>query len=163
MIRTLLVVDIQNLFCGCRDTHGRTARVDYRQLLAAAAPEDGHDKVIARAYLVGKRQQDDSAFIGVLERFGYTVRKRMLEQQGSDWDTGIVVETMRDEAAFDRFVLASGDGDFESLLQQLQVSGKETVVMAFRNCLNARLAMTANKVIHLDHADFVWKGDSNGR
>jgi len=162
-MRILLAVDIQNLFCGCRDTYGRRARVDYRKLIEAAVPCSARPQALARAYLVGKRKQDDSAFIAMLESFGYTVRKRVLEEQGADWDTGMVVETMRDIDDFDRLVLASGDGDFESLVRQLQARGKHVTVMAFPKCLNERLATAADKVVKLEQQMFVWKGGNGDR
>lgn len=62
--------------------------------------------------------------------------KKKLEPIKNNMDGHIMVDAMADHDKWDVFVLLSGDGDFEYLLQRLLERGKEVHVYAFKSALS---------------------------
>ncbi len=147
--RTLFAVDVQNLFYSCRDIHGIDARLDYRKLLHTAS-YGSPLHTVARAYVVGKHDQDDSRFVLMLSQFGYSVQHRLVGESGGGWDAGIIADTLRDGPEFDRVVIASGDGHFAGMMKSFHVMGKHTAVIAFKPTLSNALHDAVDNVTLLD-------------
>lgn len=70
-------------------------------------------------------------------------------QKKADWDVGIVIDAIRMAPSIDVLVLASGDGDFISLVEYLKNQGKRVEVAAFGRSSSARLKEIADEFIDL--------------
>jgi len=68
----------------------------------------------------------------------------------ADWDVGIVIDAVRIAPSVDVIVLASGDGDFVSLVEYLKNQGKRVEVIAFGRSASSRLKEVADEFIDLE-------------
>ncbi|MCX6760172.1 MAG: NYN domain-containing protein, partial [Candidatus Nealsonbacteria bacterium] len=71
-------------------------------------------------------------------------------QKKADWDVGIVIDAIRMAPSVDVIVLASGDGDFISLIEYLKNQGKRTEVMAFGRSASSHLKEVTDEFIDLE-------------
>lgn len=106
-----------------------------------------------------EERPEEDEFIHALREFGYRVKEIKLKilsdgTREGDWDIGITVDVMKTAPRLDIVVLASGDGDFIPLVEELQENGCRVEVMAFRCNLSAALAEVADEVILLDDQYF---------
>lgn len=78
-------------------------------------------------------------FYNKLKSFGYILKlkpvKHIRDEQGNllkkaNCDVDLTFEAMRQQGSFKRFVLLSGDGDFEILLKFFLEKGKEIVILS---------------------------------
>ena len=158
--RVFVAIDIENLWYAAREAFGKNYRVDFQRLRKLISEGNPVPSIIeAIAYVVVGPDHDNTAFIGMLERLQYKVKKRYMRYdkiQGiaskSDWDVGITVDTMRRAMPkeIDKFVLVSGDGDYIFLVEELQGLGIEVEVHTFENVCNEQLKNMANRLVLLN-------------
>jgi uncharacterized LabA/DUF88 family protein len=116
-----LFVDVQNLYYTTRQTYGRN--FDYNAFWAAATR--GRTLVKAIAYAIDKGDAKQRQFQNILKAIGFEVKLKPYIQRADgsakgDWDVGIAVDVMEWAPRVNRIVLASGDGDFDILVQRVR-------------------------------------------
>jgi uncharacterized LabA/DUF88 family protein len=116
-----IFVDVQNIYYTCRQTYGRN--FDYNKFWANVTA--GREVVSAYAYATERGDEKQRQFQNILRAIGFTVLlKPFIERaDGSskaDWDVGIALDIYEAAPHCDKVVLASGDGDFEILLQRIR-------------------------------------------
>jgi uncharacterized LabA/DUF88 family protein len=84
----------------------------------------GREVVKATAFAIARNDEKQKQFQNILRGIGFEVKlKPFIERSdGSakgDWDVGITLDVMDCAANTDVVVLASGDGDFDLLVQRL--------------------------------------------
>ncbi len=178
--RVFVAVDVMNLWRSCREEFGDGARVDYQQLIDLML-EEGRQLAL-HAYLItantkiirGKTKfvgRQNVRFIERLEELGFAVRDRAVIREknadkpfGTDWDMGIAIEAMKRSDEFDTYILVSGDGDFNILLEELVNQGKKVEVVTFESTKSVLLHQPAQKITHLTRQQVLYtKRSPNGK
>lgn len=121
MKKLSLFVDVQNIYYTTRHAYNRN--FDYNKFWQQVT----HDRIVvsAYAYAIDRGDQKQQQFQNILRGIGFQVKLKPYIQRrdGSskgDWDVGITLDVMEAAAHTDVVLLASGDGDFDLLLQRIQ-------------------------------------------
>jgi uncharacterized LabA/DUF88 family protein len=127
-----IFVDSQNLYYSAR--MGYAAKVNYEKLLRLITAN--RNLVKAYAYIVQPPDGDVKPFATSLERIGYIVkikdvRTRANGSAKANWDMGIALDILGILDRVDTIVLASGDGDFVSLVDFIKAKNKRVEIFAF--------------------------------
>lgn len=116
-----IFVDVQNIYYTCREAyHGN---FDYNRFWAAATRE--REIICAYAYATDRGDEKQGQFQNILRAIGFTVKlkpvlKRLDGTTKADWDVGIALDIYEEAKRCDTIVLASGDGDFDILLDRIR-------------------------------------------
>jgi len=168
-----------NLWRACRKEFGDGARIDYAKLIDLiqigraqftfiAYTISANTKVIqGKTKFVGRR---NAKFLQHLEQLGFVIRDRSVVKEkhadkpfGTDWDVGIALEAMKKINEFDTYILVSGDGDYNVLLEELRNQGKRIEVISFRSCTSLLLHKPAHKITYITEEQvFFSKRSPNG-
>jgi uncharacterized LabA/DUF88 family protein len=121
-----IFVDVQNVYYTTRQRYSR--HFDYNKFWARAARDRTVVKAIA--FAIDRGDEKQRQFQDILRAIGFEVKLKPYIQRrdGStkgDWDVGITLDVLEYAPLADVVVLASGDGDFEPLLQKIR--GKHSV------------------------------------
>ena len=148
--RVGVLIDVQNLYHSAKNLY--QARVNFREVLKLAVSERNLIRVFA--YVVRTKTGEEKPFFEALTKLGIETRVRDLQefyggQKKADWDVGIVIDAIRMAPSIDVLVLASGDGDFISLVEYLKNQGKRVEVVAFGRSSSSRLKEIADEFIDL--------------
>ena len=116
-----LFADVQNLYYTVRQAHGCHFHYAELWLQVAALGEI----VEARAYAIDRGDAKQRQFQQILRNLGFEVLLKPYIQRSDgsakgDWDVGITLDVMEAAERVDEVVLASGDGDFDLLLQRVR-------------------------------------------
>ncbi|RKZ01794.1 MAG: NYN domain-containing protein [Candidatus Hydrothermota bacterium] len=153
--RVGVFVDVQNMFYSAKEYYD--GKVDFEKILENAVR--GRSLITAIAYLVCVEDVDQSAFISVLERIGFTVRTKYLKRRSDgsgrgDWDMGIAIDALLRAPKLDVVVIVSGDGDFVELVHALKAMGVTVEVMSFPQNTSEELKRAADRYLPIDE-DFI--------
>ena len=118
--RVAVFVDVQNIYYTVKDKYG--SHFDYNAFFEEAT--SGRVLVKATAYAIDRGDPKQIQFQNVLRTIGFEVKLKpfIQRQDGSakgDWDVGIALDMVEHAGKADVFVLASGDGDFTSVVEKL--------------------------------------------
>ena len=116
-----IFVDVQNIYYTCRQAY--QASFDYNKFWAEVTR--GREVVSAFAYATDRGDEKQVQFQNILRAIGFTVKlKPMLKRHDgtakADWDVGIALDVFEAAEHCDTVILASGDGDFDILLQRIK-------------------------------------------
>tara|TARA_B110000495_G_scaffold131241_1_gene114439 strand:+ start:939 stop:1442 length:504 start_codon:yes stop_codon:yes gene_type:complete len=116
-----IFVDVQNIYYTCRQAY--QASFDYNKFWTEITV--GREVVDAVAYATDRGDEKQQQFQNILRAIGFTVKlKPMLNRHDgtakADWDVGIALDVFEAAEHCDTVVLASGDGDFDVLLQRIK-------------------------------------------
>jgi uncharacterized LabA/DUF88 family protein len=116
-----IFVDVQNIYYTCRQAF--QSSFNYNKFWAQVT--DGREVVNATAYATDRGDQKQREFQNILRAIGFTVklkpmRKRLDGTAKADWDIGIALDVYEEALLCDKIILASGDGDFDILLQRIK-------------------------------------------
>jgi len=119
--RVAIFVDVQNVYYTAREGFG--AHFDYNAFWRQATA--GREVVNAVAFAVDRGDARQRQFQNILRGIGFEVKLKpfITRADGSskgDWDVGITLEVLDCVGHADIVVLASGDGDFDLLVQRLR-------------------------------------------
>lgn len=103
--------------------------------------------------------EGEESFLRALTNMGYTVRRKLLKRYTDEY-TGTVVEraNLNIEIAidvfttmdlYDRALLATGDGDFERLVEVLRVHGKRVLCVSTFGCVALELRNAVDHYVDL--------------
>ena len=121
MEKISIFVDVQNIYYTCRQAY--QSSFDYNKFWADVTSE--REVVSAFAYATDRGDQKQAQFQNILRAIGFTVKlkpmlKRLDGTAKADWDVGIALDIFEAAEQCDTIVLASGDGDFDILLQRIK-------------------------------------------
>lgn len=121
MKKVSLFVDVQNIYYTTRSVYKRS--FDYNKFWAKVTA----DRVVvnAYAYAVDRGDEKQKQFQNILRAIGFEVKLKPFIQRADgsakgDWDVGITVDIMECARESDIIVLASGDGDFDILVNKVR-------------------------------------------
>lgn len=121
MTSIALFADVQNLYYTVRQAYA--CHFDYTALWARVA---GRGQIAeAYAYAIDRGDPRQRQFQNILRNLGFTVKLKPYIQRSDgsakgDWDVGITLDVMEAAERVDEVVLASGDGDFDLLLERIR-------------------------------------------
>jgi uncharacterized LabA/DUF88 family protein len=119
--RIALFADVQNLYYTVRQVHG--CHFDYSALWREVS---GHGEIVeAYAYAIERGDPKQQQFQQILRKLGFKVKLKPFIQRSDgsakgDWDVGITIDVLDVAPRVDEVVLASGDGDFDLLLERVR-------------------------------------------
>ena len=121
MEKLVVLVDVQNIYYTTKQSYGQN--FDYNQFWAKATANRQVIKAIA--YAIDRDDEKQRQFQNILRAIGFEVKLKPFIQRvdGSakgDWDVGIALDAMEYAKGADVVVLASGDGDFDLLVDKIR-------------------------------------------
>jgi uncharacterized LabA/DUF88 family protein len=119
--RVSIFVDVQNIYYTTRQAFG--AHFDYNAFWRQVTAD--REVVAATAFAIDRGDEKQRQFQTILRGIGFEVKLKpyISRADGSakgDWDVGITLAVMDCAANTDVVVLASGDGDFDCLVERLR-------------------------------------------
>ncbi len=120
MKKVSIFVDVQNIYYTTKQIF--SSNFDYNKFWKKIT--SGRDVVAAFAYTTNRNDSKQIQFQNILRGIGFEVKLKpfISRNDGSskgDWDVGITIDIMDYASQSDIIVLASGDGDFDVLLQRI--------------------------------------------
>ncbi len=121
MEKVSIFVDVQNIYYTTRQAH--QCNFDFNEFWARATQ---HREVVkAIAYAIDRGDEKQRQFQNILKAIGFEVKLKpyIQRQDGSakgDWDVGITLDVMEYAGASEVVVLATGDGDFDLLVDKVR-------------------------------------------
>ena len=128
--RIALFADVQNLYYTVRQSYA--CHFSYAALWAELAAQG--EIVEAYAYAIDRGDAKQQQFQQILRKLGFEVKLKPYIQRSDgsakgDWDVGITIDVLDAAPRVDYVVLASGDGDFDLLLERIRrVNAVQTTV-----------------------------------
>ena len=119
MEKVAIFVDVQNIYYTTRQAWNQ--HFDYFSFWRQATHK--REVVAAFAYAIDRGDAKQRQFQDILRRIGFEVKLKPFIQRSDgsvkgDWDVGITLDAIEYAEQVDTLVLASGDGDFDLLLQR---------------------------------------------
>jgi len=121
MQKVSVFVDVQNIFYTTKQVYGCNFNYNnfWNQVTA------GRKLIQATAYAIDRGDEKQKQFQNILRGIGFNVKLKpyISRKDGSakgDWDVGITIDIMECAKESDVIVLASGDGDFDLLMQNVK-------------------------------------------
>ncbi len=116
-----LFIDVQNIYYTCRQAY--QGNFDYNKFWQIVTKN--REVVSAFAYATDRGDEKQMQFQNILRAIGFAVKlKPMLNRKDgsskADWDVGIALDVFEAAEKCDTVILASGDGDFDILLQRIK-------------------------------------------
>ena len=114
-------VDVQNIYYTTRQSFSR--HFDYNKFWAEVTRD--RQVVKAIAFAIDRGDEKQKQFQNILRAVGFEVKLRPFIQRNDgsakgDWDVGITLDVLEYAPQADVVVLASGDGDFDLLVQKVR-------------------------------------------
>lgn len=121
MEKVSVFVDVQNIYYTTKQFHH--SHFDYNAFWAKAT--SNREVVQAFAYAIERGDPKQKQFQNILKGIGFEIKLKPFIQRrdGSakgDWDVGITLDVMEYARESDVVVLASGDGDFDLLVDKIK-------------------------------------------
>ncbi|MFL0796423.1 MAG: NYN domain-containing protein [Cellvibrionaceae bacterium] len=120
MKKVALFVDVQNIYYTTKNIYGR--HFDYNKFWAKAT----ENRIVeqAFAYAIDRGDEKQKQFQNILRAIGFDVKLKPFIQRSDgsakgDWDVGITIDMLECCHDADVVVLASGDGDFDILIEKI--------------------------------------------
>ena len=152
MEKIVVLVDVQNIYYTTKQFY--KCNFDYNKFWAKIT---ANRKVIkAIAYAIDRDDEKQRQFQNILRAIGFEVKLKPFIQRvdGSakgDWDVGITLDAIEYAKEADVVVLASGDGDFDLLVDRIRNDLKREVeVYGVPKFTAASLINAASKYFPID-------------
>ena len=152
MQRVAIFVDVQNIYYTTKQTHG--CNFDYNAFWHRVSKD--RQVILAIAYAIDRADEKQRQFQNILKAIGFKVRLKPYIQRSDgstkgDWDVGITIDVMEHAKDADVIVLASGDGDFDLLVNKLRVDyGKVVEVYGNAPLTAGSLISAASRFIPIE-------------
>ena len=146
-----LFADVQNLYYTVRQAYG--CHFNYAVLWAELA---AHGQIVeAYAYAIERGDPRQQQFQQTPRKLGFTVKLKPYIQRSDgsakgDWDVGITIDVLDAAARVDEVVLASGDGDFDLLLERVRHAGVATTVYGVPGLTAQSLLRAADRYVPIE-------------
>jgi uncharacterized LabA/DUF88 family protein len=147
-----IFVDVQNIYYTCRQAY--QSNFDYNKFWADVTSD--RNVINAFAYATDRGDEKQAQFQNILRAIGFTVKlkpmlKRLDGTTKADWDVGIALDVFEEAEKCDTVILASGDGDFNILLQRIKKRfNTNTEVYGVPQLTSDSLIREASKFIAID-------------
>jgi uncharacterized LabA/DUF88 family protein len=147
-----IFVDVQNIYYTTQQAFAR--QFDYSAFWAEVTAD--RKVVTATAFAIQREDERQKRFQNILRAIGFEVKLRPYIQRidGSakgDWDVGITLDVMEHAAQADVVVLASGDGDFDLLVQKVREKYQACVeVYGVESLTAASLIRASSKFVPIE-------------
>ena len=145
--RLVVLVDVQNIYYTTRQSYQRN--FDYNKFWRSV----NKDRVLVKAiaYATDRGDEKQRQFQNILRAIGFEVKLKPLisRSDGSakgDWDVGITIDALEYAPEADVMILASGDGDFELLVNKIRAAHAVSVEVFGVPEFTARALMNAASV-----------------
>ncbi len=120
MESVVILVDVQNIYYTTKQAH--RCNFDYNAFWKKVTSE--RQVVKAIAYAIDRGDEKQRQFQNILRAIGFEVKLKPFIQRADgtakgDWDVGITLDAMEYAKKSDIVVLASGDGDFDLLVNKI--------------------------------------------
>jgi len=121
MDKVIVLVDVQNIYYTTRQIHN--CNFDYNKFWAQCT--NNRNVVKAIAYAIDRGDEKQRQFQNILRAIGFEVKLKPYIQRADgsakgDWDVGITLDAIEYAPEADIIVLASGDGDFDLLVEKIR-------------------------------------------
>lgn len=151
MKKIAVFADVQNLYYTVRQAYG--CHFNYTALWKDVAARG--EIVEAYAYAIDRGDARQQQFQQILRNLGFTVKLKPFIQRADgsakgDWDVGITIDILDAAARVDEIVLASGDGDFDLLLDRVRDRGVEAVAYGVPGLTAQSLVRAASRYIPIE-------------
>ncbi len=154
--RVAVFIDTQNLYHSAKNLYN--TRVNFGAIMDAVV---GKRKLIrALAYVITTEAGDETQFFEALTKLGIETKTKDLQifyggAKKADWDVGLAVDAIRLAPKVDTIVLATGDGDFEPLVNFLKEHfGVQVEVISFGRSTSSKLRAVCEDFIDMcDHPE----------
>ena len=122
MKKVSVFVDVQNIYYTTKQQFN--SNFDYNKFWKLVTYQ--REVVVAIAYTTDRGDTKQIQFQNILRAIGFEVKLKPFinRADGSakgDWDVGITIDIMEYASKSDIIVLASGDGDFDVLIQRIRM------------------------------------------
>jgi uncharacterized LabA/DUF88 family protein len=150
--KVCIFVDVQNIYYTCRQVYQRN--FDYNQFWSDTT--EGREVVSAFAYATERGDEKQTQFQNILRAIGFIVKlKPMLRRQDgtakADWDVGMALDIYEAAENCSTVILASGDGDFDIVLQRIKNRfNTDTEVYGVPQLTSDLLIRQAKKFVSID-------------
>jgi uncharacterized LabA/DUF88 family protein len=154
MKKVSIFVDVQNIYYTTKQRF--RSNFDYNKFWKKIT--NGRQVVTAFAYTTNRNDSKQIQFQNILRGIGFEVKLKpfISRNDGSskgDWDVGITIDVMDYASQSDIIVLASGDGDFDLLLQRIISKNKVFAeVYGVDNLTANSLKKSASKFYKIDNS-----------
>jgi uncharacterized LabA/DUF88 family protein len=152
MEKLVVLVDVQNIYYTTKQSYN--SNFDYNQFWAKVTVKRQVIKAIA--YAIDRDDEKQRQFQNILRAIGFEVKLKPFIQRvdGSakgDWDVGIALDAMEYAKGADVVVLASGDGDFDLLVDKIRHDFNTVVeVYGVPKFTSTSLINSASKYVPID-------------
>lgn len=149
--RVAVFIDTQNLYHSAKNLYN--SKVNFGAIMEASV---GKRKLIrALAYVITTEAGDETNFFEALTKLGIETKTKDLQifyggSKKADWDVGMAVDAIRIAPKVDTIVLATGDGDFEPLVNFLKEHfGVQVEVISFGRSTSSKLRAVCEDFIDM--------------
>jgi uncharacterized LabA/DUF88 family protein len=150
--RVGVFIDTQNLYHSAKNLYD--AKVDFENVLETSV--GNRQLVRAIAYVISTESGEEEGFHNALEKMGIETRIKDLQifssgAKKADWDVGLAVDAIKLAPRLDAVVLATGDGDFTTLVEYLQLNqGCQVEIISFGRSSSSDLLEICDDFSDLD-------------
>ena len=152
MEKISIFIDVQNIYYTCRQVYQQN--FDYNKFWTIVCSD--REVTTAIAYATDRGDEKQVQFQNILRAIGFTVKLKpvLTRDDGTtkaDWDVGIALDVFEEADNCDTVILASGDGDFNILLQRIKNRfNTNTEVYGVRQLTSELLIREASKFIPIE-------------
>ncbi len=152
MQKVVVFVDVQNIYYTTKEFYN--CHFNYNAFWAKAT--SNREVVKAIAYAIDRGDEKQKQFQNILRGIGFDIKLKPFIQRkdGSakgDWDVGITLDVMEYAKKSDVVVLASGDGDFDLLINKIRSDfGVSVEVYGVAQLTAASLINAASKFVSIE-------------
>lgn len=153
MESVVILVDVQNIYYTTKQAH--RCNFDYNAFWKKVTSE--RQVVKAIAYAIDRGDEKQRQFQNILRAIGFEVKLKPFIQRADgtakgDWDVGITLDAIEYAQQSDVVVLASGDGDFDLLVNKIHRDYDALVeVYGVYKLTSLSLINAAAKFIPIEH------------
>ncbi len=152
MEKVAIFVDVQNIYYTTKQGHN--CHFNYNEFWAKATA--GREVVKAIAYAIDSGDEGQRKFQNILRMIGFEVKLKPFIQRADgsakgDWDVGITIDVMQYAQDTDVVILASGDGDFDLLINKIRADYDVSAeIYGVEQLTATSLIYSASKFIPID-------------
>lgn len=153
MEKIVVLVDVQNIYYTTKEAYN--CNFDYNEFWEKATSK--REVVKAIAYAIDRGDEKQRQFQNILRAIGFEVKLKPFIQRSDgsakgDWDVGITLDAIEYAKDADVVLLASGDGDFDLLVDKLRKDLNVIVeIYGVRQFTATSLINSASKYIPIEN------------
>ncbi|MHB1330650.1 MAG: LabA-like NYN domain-containing protein [Minisyncoccota bacterium] len=150
--RVGIFIDTQNLYHSAKNLYH--SKTNFGSIIKDAL--DGRVLVRAIAYVATTEGGEEKAFFDALSKIGIETRTKPLQifvggAKKANWDIDLAMDAVRLAPKLDTIIIASGDGDFVSLIDYLKnTHGTQVEVVSFGKSSSSKLIEACDDFFDLD-------------